>query len=182
MTKDVFEPVLGAGNDCDPKDIFIGATCDQGRNSINALESMGIPVNVCDAHKNNSVVGWGLGINGSANTCKNEDARKLMNKAAAMVGHFSHSTVNNDAFKDVQKDMEELEKTLELVRRNDTRYESRWGGLFPRVLRWLCGRFDVARVAVSELLYWAYWKVQAHSLDSQTFISHTSFASAFVSS
>ena len=45
MTKDVFEPVLGAGNDCDPKDIFIGATCDQGCNFINALESMGIPVN-----------------------------------------------------------------------------------------------------------------------------------------
>ena len=80
MTKDVFEPVLGAGNDCDPKDIFIGATCDQGRNFINALESMGIPVNVCYAHKNNSVVGWGLGINGCANTCKDEDARKLMNK------------------------------------------------------------------------------------------------------
>ena len=42
MTKDMFEPVLGAGNDCDPKDIFIGATCDQKRNFINALESMGI--------------------------------------------------------------------------------------------------------------------------------------------
>ena len=52
----------------------------------------------------------------SANVC----TRKLMNKAGAMVGHFSHSTVNNDAFKDVQNDMEELEKTLELVRRNDT--------------------------------------------------------------
>ena len=38
MTKDVFEPVLGTGNDCDPKDIFIGATCDQGCNFINALE------------------------------------------------------------------------------------------------------------------------------------------------
>ena len=155
MTKDVFEPVLAAGNDCDPKDIFIGATCDQGRNFINALESMGIPVNVCYAHKNNSVVGWGLGINRSANTCKNEDARKLMIKEAAMVGHFSHSTVNNDAFKDVQNDTEELKKTLELVRRNDTRYESRWCGLFPRILWWLCGRFDVARVVVSELLYWA---------------------------
>ena len=126
MTKDVFEPVLGAGNDCDPKDIFIGATCDQGRNFINALESMGIPMNVCLLRTQEQQCGrLGLGINGSANTCKNEDARKLMNKAAAMVGHFSHSTVNNDAFKDVQNDTEELEKTLELVRRHDTRYESR---------------------------------------------------------
>ena len=121
ITKDVFEPVLGPGNDCEPSDIFIGATCDQGRNFINALEAMDIPVNVCYAHKLNTVVGWGLGINGSTNTCKNVGARKLMNKAAAMVGHFSHSAVNNDAFKDVQRDMDELDCVLELLRRNDTR-------------------------------------------------------------
>lgn len=121
MTKDVFEPVMGAGNDCDPSDIYIGATCDQGRNFINACTSMGIPVNVCYAHKLNSVVGWGLGINGSASTGRNPVARQLINKAAAMVGHFSHSTVNNDAFQDLQNQMEELEVALQLVRRNDTR-------------------------------------------------------------
>lgn len=100
VTKDIFEPVLGTGDDCEPSDIYIG------RNLINALESMGISVNVCYAHKLNTVVGWVLGINGSRNTCKNQPARKLMIKAAAMVGYFSHSAVNNDAFKDVQGSMD----------------------------------------------------------------------------
>lgn len=105
----------------------MAATVDQGRNIINAWESMNVPVLICSGHRLNSAVTWGLGISGSfsqagGGTCKNTVLRKLMAKIAAMVGHFSHSAVNNDAFKAVQREVQELAAVLELIRRNDTRY------------------------------------------------------------
>lgn len=86
---------------------------------------MGVPVLICSGHRLNSSVCLSLGISGSYSggdgTCKNPELRQLMSKAAAMVGYFSHSAVNNDAFKAVQEEISEIFVTLELIRRNDTR-------------------------------------------------------------
>ncbi|CAN0332194.1 unnamed protein product, partial [Scytosiphon promiscuus] len=117
----------------------MAATVDQGRNIINAWESMNVPVLICSGHRLNSAVTWGLGISGSfsqagGGTCKNTVLRKLMAKIAAMVGHFSHSAVNNDAFKAVQREVQELAAVLELIRRNDTRWGSQHA-MMSRVLR-----------------------------------------------
>ena len=46
---------------------------------------------------------------------------KLMKRLAALVGVFSHSAVNNDELKAIQKLQEESHKIYELIRRNDTR-------------------------------------------------------------
>ncbi|CAN0290618.1 unnamed protein product, partial [Pylaiella littoralis] len=51
-----------------------------------------------------------------------------------MVGHCSHSVCNNDEFKKVQEELEEMCKLLELIRRNDTRWAS-LHAMLQRVLR-----------------------------------------------
>ena len=81
---------------------------------------MGVEVIKCNCHRVNSAVLWSLGIAGSATTCKNKPmgAKKL----AACVGVWSHSAVNNDKLKDVQRQLEEdFHEIYELLRRNDTR-------------------------------------------------------------
>lgn len=131
VTVDAFEGILGAEN-CEPRDIYIAATVDQGRNLINAFDNMGVPVLICSGHRLNSAVSWSTGIGGTyakdgAGTCKNRACRDLVTKVTAMVGHMTHSVCNNDAFKKVQAEVTELTSLLELVRRNDTRYERRGG-------------------------------------------------------
>ena len=44
----------------------------------------------------------------------------LMKKLAACVGVFSHSAVNNDKLKDIQRLEEDLRRVYGLTRRNDT--------------------------------------------------------------
>lgn len=59
---------------------------------------------------------WATGINGTATTCKNKKGRELISKDAALVGLFSHSCTNSDAFNALQdkliakrqEDMEQL--------------------------------------------------------------------------
>ena len=46
---------------------------------------------------------------------------ELMKKLAACVGVFSHSAVNSDMLKELQKLEEDLHHISELIRRNDTR-------------------------------------------------------------
>ena len=83
---------------------------------------MGVEVIKCNCHRVNSAVLWSLGIAGSATTCKNKPMGDLMKKLAACVGVWSHSAVNNDKLKDIQRQLEEdFHQIYELLRRNDTR-------------------------------------------------------------
>ena len=75
----------------------------------------------CNCHRVNSAVLWSLGISGAAARCKNKAMGELMKKLAACVGVFSHSTVNNDMLKELQKLEEDLHRRYELIRRNDKR-------------------------------------------------------------
>lgn len=81
---------------------------------------MGIPV-VCNAHRLNSATIWSLGVGGTDKTCKNPDVERLMKRLAALVRVSSHGAVNNYALKDIQKELDDLSKVYELVRRNDIR-------------------------------------------------------------
>ncbi|CAN0012199.1 unnamed protein product [Pylaiella littoralis] len=88
---------------------------------INAFRAMGVPTLICFGHRLNSAVQWATGIGGSfksdgSGTCKNRLGHELVRKATAMVG-----VCNNDEFKKVQEELEEMCKLLELIRRNDTR-------------------------------------------------------------
>ena len=105
----------------EPKDVFLAFTVDQGGNVDNACKSLDVDVLKCNAHRLNSVTMWALGVNGSVNTCENPAMEKLMKRLAALVGVFSHSAVNNDELKAIQKLQEEFHKIYELIRRNDTR-------------------------------------------------------------
>lgn len=121
-----FEPILGEGN-AHPAKLFIAGTVDQGGNMINALRLLGIPVLVCSGHRLNSAVGWALGINGSVRedgqgTCRNPVLRDLIAKMTACAVVFSHSPCNNDALADIQRELNDICRALEIVRRNDTRY------------------------------------------------------------
>ena len=94
---------------------------------INALVLLGIDVLICSGHRLSTAVGWAFGINGSVRengqgTSKNLSLRKLMATMTACAGVFSHSPCNNDAFKAVQEEVNEMGRVLEIVRRNDTRY------------------------------------------------------------
>ena len=109
------------GEDVEPKDVFLAFTVDQGGNVVNACKSRDVDVLKCNAHRLNSVTMWVLGVNGSVNTCENPVMEKLMKRLAALVGVFSHSAVNNDEVKAIQKLQEEFHKIYELIRRNDTR-------------------------------------------------------------
>lgn len=94
---------------------------------MNAFKNMGVPVLECTGHRLNSMVSWGVGISGSiqaggGGTNKNRRLNALIARATAMVGRFSHSPVNNDALKEIQREVSDLTQELDLVRRNDTRY------------------------------------------------------------
>lgn len=109
------------GPSVQPHDVFLGFTVDQGKNIVNACTGLGVPVVECNCHRVNSAVLWALGIAGSATTCKNKLMGDLMKKLAALVGVFSHSAVNNDMLKEIQRLEADLHRVYELIRRNDTR-------------------------------------------------------------
>lgn len=94
---------------------------------VNAFASMGVPVLICTGHRLNSGINWGMGIAGSfvkatqTGTCKNPELRNLTAVMTALAGVFSHSPCNNDAFKKLQTELDELCTALEVLRRNDTR-------------------------------------------------------------
>lgn len=88
-----------------PSDVYVAATVDQGRNIINACEALKIPTLQCLCHRINSAVMWATGINGTANSCVNTEGRELIARYAALVGMFSHSCTNSDAFRDLQDSM-----------------------------------------------------------------------------
>jgi hypothetical protein len=140
--------------DYKPSDVFMCATVDQGGNIVNAFQDhLHIPVLLCNAHRLSTACKWALGLAGSVDkkqTCKNINMRAFVAKLAALVGHFTHASSNNDAFRKVQQELldmvegaavadEEADaepsegRVHNLVRRNDTR----WGGnhdMFDRLL------------------------------------------------
>ena len=119
LTREYFLDFMGEF--VDPKGGFLAFTVDQGGNVVNACEALGVEVIKCNCHRVNSTVLWGLGISGSAARCKNKTMGELMKKLAACVGIFSHSAVNDDMLKELQKLEEDLYRIYELIRRNDTR-------------------------------------------------------------
>lgn len=119
LTLEYFADFMGGS--VEPKDVFLAFTVDQGKNIVNACTALGVPVVECNCHRVNSAVLWALGIAGSATTCKNKLMGDLMKKLAALVGVFSHSAVNNDMLKAIQRLEADLHRVYELIRRNDTR-------------------------------------------------------------
>lgn len=120
LTREYF--VDSMGEFVEPKDVFLAFTVDQGGNVVNACEALGVEVIKCNCHRVNSAVLWSLGIAGSAARCKNKPMGELMKKLAACVGVWSHSAVNNDKLKEIQRQIEEdFHEVYELIRRNDTR-------------------------------------------------------------
>ena len=125
VTVDDFGDIVGAEH-CESSSIYIAATVHQGNNMINAFRNMGVDTLICSGHRLNSGVQWSTGIAGTfktdgSETCKNRSAHDLVTKSTAMVGHLSHSVCNNDEFKKVQEEFEEVCTLLELIRRYDTR-------------------------------------------------------------
>lgn len=119
LTTDFFADMMG--ENVQPKDVFLAFTVDQGGNVVNACRNLDVEVLKCNAHRLNSVTMWALGINGSIRTGENPAMENLMKRLAAIVGVFSHSAVNNDELKDIQRLQEEFQTIYELIRRNDTR-------------------------------------------------------------
>ena len=110
------------GESVEPKDVFLAFTAGQGGNVVNTCAALGVEVIKCNCHRVNPVVLWSLGIAGFATTCKNKPMGALMKKLATCVGVWSHSAVNNDKLKDIQRQLEEdFHEIYELIRRNDTR-------------------------------------------------------------
>ena len=107
------------GESVKAQDVFLAFTVDQGGNVVNACKALGVPVIKCNCHRVNSAVLWALGIAGKGR--KNKDMGDLMKKLAALVGVFSHSAVNNDKQKELQRLENDLHQVYGLTRRNDTR-------------------------------------------------------------
>ena len=128
---EAFTPVLGEGNPCEPSAIYVRTTADQGGNTINAFTRMGVPVllrssgrHVC--HLGAGDLGDGESGQRGAGSCVNLDCKKLISKVTAMAGVFNDSVCNNDELKEIQLEVLELDQALDLVRRNDTRYEGHY--------------------------------------------------------
>ena len=85
---------------------------------MNASEAFGVEVIKCNCHRVNSALLWSLGILSSAARCKNKAMGELM-KLAACVGVFSHSAVNNDMLKELQKLEEDLHRIYGETTRGD---------------------------------------------------------------
>ena len=108
------------GESVEPKDVFLAFTVDQGGNVVNACGRWAWRSSSATATA--STPQWSLGVAGSATTCKTKPMGALMKKLAACVGVWSHSAVNNDKLKDIQRQLEEdFHEIYELLRRNDTR-------------------------------------------------------------
>ena len=82
VTTDAFARIVGAEN-CEPSNIYVAATVDQGGNMSNAFGNMGVPVLICSGHRLNSAVSRATGITRSFNkdgsgTCKNRPCKELV--------------------------------------------------------------------------------------------------------
>ena len=119
LTTEFFGGLMG--EDVTPKDVFLAFTVDQGGNVVNACMMLGVAVIKCNAHRLNSVTMWALGERESVKMCENSGMEKLMKRLAAVVGVFSHSAVNNDELKEIQKLQDGFSKIYDLIRRNDAR-------------------------------------------------------------
>ena len=125
VTADDVGDIVGAEH-CEPSSIYIAATVDQGKKMTNASRNMGVDTLICSGPRLNSGVQWSTGIAGmfktdGSGTCKNRSAHDLVTKSTAMVGHLIPSVCNNDEFKKVQEELEEVCTLLELIHRNYTR-------------------------------------------------------------
>eukprot|EP00903_Cladosiphon_okamuranus_P012792 g11956.t1 len=136
VTTEFFAPIVGDTNAA-PEKIYVAATVDQGGTMVNAFRALRVPVLICTGHRLNSSINWGLGISGSwdktkaTGTCKNLVLRELVAVMTALAAVFSHSPCNNDAFKDVQTELDDMCRALGVLRRNDTR----WGSVFAMMKR-----------------------------------------------
>ena len=68
---------------CQPNDVFVAVTVDQGGNMMNAFRNLGVPVLVCTGHRLNTATKWSLGITGTftsagGGTCKNAQLRSVL--------------------------------------------------------------------------------------------------------
>ena len=117
LTREYFADFMGES--VKAQDVFLAFTVDQGENVVNACEALGVPVIKCNCHRVNSAVLWALGIAGKGR--KNKDMGELMKKLAALVGVFSHSAVNYDKLKELQRLEDDLHQVYEVIRRNSTR-------------------------------------------------------------
>ena len=88
---------------------------------MNACEALSVGIIKSNCHCANSAVLGSLDISGAAARCKNKSIGELVKKLAACVGVFSHSAVNNDILKELQKLEKDLHRIYEPIRRNDTR-------------------------------------------------------------
>jgi len=128
-TARLFAPICG-DEECEPMDVYIAATVDQGGNIVNAFKCLLVPVLICSAHRLNSMVSWGIGINGSEGNSGNPSLNDLINCASGLVTRFSHSAVASDALKDIQLEMGT--KVLKPSRRCDTRCACALARLFAK--------------------------------------------------
>lgn len=74
-------------------DVFI--VFNEDSNVVNAVIGLGNAVELCCAHRLDTVVAWILGIGGYQATCKNAPMETLMKKLAACVSKFCHLVVSN---------------------------------------------------------------------------------------
>ena len=100
---------------------------------MNTFTRMGVPVGICPAHREGTCVTWALEIsttkraaNGGAGSCVNLECKKLISKVTTMAGVFNQTVCNNDKLKEIQLEVLDLDQALDLVRRNDTRYEGHY--------------------------------------------------------
>ena len=122
-TARLFAPICG-DEECEPMDVYIAATVDQGGNIVNAFKCLLVPVIIYSAHRLNSMVSWGVGINGSEGNSRNPSLNDLIKRAS------SHSAVASDALKDIQLEMGT--KVLKPSRRCDTRCACALARLFAK--------------------------------------------------
>jgi hypothetical protein len=130
VTKEWFSPFMG-GN-VQPKDVYVGATVDQGGNLLKAIKMCEVPSIKCFMHRLNTCVQWATGLagtppkDGEPGTVKNAPMKDLISRGGAVVNHFAHSSVANDALYDIQDKLfeavdAESGQPLNVVKRNDTR-------------------------------------------------------------
>ena len=122
----LFAPICG-DEACEPMDVYITATVNQGGNIVKVFRCLLVPVLVCAAHRLNSMVAWGVGINGSEEHCRNLGLCVLIKRASSLVSKFSHSSVASEALKDVQREMDT--ELLQSSRSNEAMYAC----AFPRL-------------------------------------------------
>ena len=95
-----------------PLQVMSSIAVDEASNGLSACKAMAVDAMHCHAHNLSTVMGWGTGGAGTANTCKNVAFKEVVDKVVLIVKHFVKSPLASGMLRLHQQEYVALEEAL----------------------------------------------------------------------